>query len=168
MEKDKISVIIPVYNVEKYLAECMDSILHQTYHNLEILLIDDGSTDSSGQICDDYAAIDKRIIVIHKSNGGLSDARNEGLKYVTGEYLTFVDSDDIVEYRFLEKLYYELNAVAADIAICHVEAFVEKKPEESCQHVCLTEYRGTDMLLRSYLKGTLRPMAWGKLYRICV
>ena len=92
-----ISVIVPVYNVENYLARCVDSILAQTYQNLQILLVDDGSTDSSGRICDDYAAGDSRITVIHKKNGGLSSARNAGIEAAQGEYLAFVDSDDWIE-----------------------------------------------------------------------
>ena len=98
----KISVIIPVYNVEKYLKRCLDSVVNQTYKNLEIILIDDGSTDKSGNICDEYAAKDKRIIVIHKENGGLSDARNKGLDICTGDYISFIDSDDWIENGFYE------------------------------------------------------------------
>ena len=98
----KISVIIPVYNVEKYLKRCLDSVVNQTYKNLEIILVDDGSTDKSGNICDEYAAKDKRIIVIHKENGGLSDARNKGLDICTGDYISFIDSDDWIENGFYE------------------------------------------------------------------
>ena len=93
----KISVIVPVYNVEKYLPRCVDSILSQTYENLEILLVDDGAKDSSGRICDEYAGKDPRVRVIHKENGGLSSARNAGIDAATGEYLAFVDSDDWIE-----------------------------------------------------------------------
>lgn len=92
-----ISVIVPVYNVEAYLARCVDSILAQTYKNLQILLVDDGATDASGRICDEYAAADPRITVIHKKNGGLSSARNAGIEAAQGEYLAFVDSDDWIE-----------------------------------------------------------------------
>lgn len=94
---DLISVIVPVYNVEKYLHRCVDSILNQTYENLEILLVDDGSTDGSGAICDEYAQRDSRVRVIHKENGGLSSARNAGIDAAKGEYLAFVDSDDWIE-----------------------------------------------------------------------
>ena len=93
----KISVIVPVYNVEEYLARCVDSILAQTYENLEVILVDDGAKDTSGSICDDYAAKDSRVKVIHKENGGLSSARNTGLEAATGEYIAFVDSDDWIE-----------------------------------------------------------------------
>ena len=90
----KISVIVPVYNVETYLARCLDSILAQTYENLEVILVDDGAKDASGVICDAYAAKDSRVKVIHKENGGLSSARNAGLKAATGEYISLIDSDD--------------------------------------------------------------------------
>lgn len=97
-----ISVIVPVYNVEKYLRKCLDSIINQTYQNIEIILVDDGSKDTSGQICDEYALKDSRIIVIHKENGGLSSARNAGLDIAKGNYVMFVDSDDYVEPQFCE------------------------------------------------------------------
>ncbi len=98
MNRDtKISVIVPVYNVEEYLARCVDSVLAQTYENLEVILVDDGATDTSGTICDDFAAKDSRVKVIHKENGGLSSARNTGLEAATGECIAFVDSDDWIE-----------------------------------------------------------------------
>ena len=97
MQAELISVIVPVYNVEPYLRRCVESILHQTYQNLEVLLVDDGSTDASGIICDEYAAIDDRVTVIHQKNGGLSAARNMGTDRARGEYLCFVDSDDLLD-----------------------------------------------------------------------
>ncbi|MBQ8680482.1 MAG: glycosyltransferase family 2 protein, partial [Treponema sp.] len=100
-----ISVIVPVYNVEKYLPQCLDSIKNQTYKNLEIILIDDGSTDSSGVICDKVALIDKRIRVFHKENGGLSDARNYGIDKAKGSWLTFIDSDDYISSNYIEYLF---------------------------------------------------------------
>lgn len=117
IEKPLISVIIPVFNVEKYLQICIDSVINQTYHNLEIFLIDDGSTDSSGKICDDYKIKDSRIIVIHKENGGLSDARNVGLNLCSGQYLSFVDSDDFVSPFFIEILYNAMKKNNCDIAL---------------------------------------------------
>ena len=99
-----ISVIVPIYNVEEYLNECVDSILNQTYKNLEIILVDDGSTDKSGIICDDYAKIDSRIKVIHKKNGGLSDARNVGIDRALGEFIIFIDSDDYIDHSMCEIL----------------------------------------------------------------
>ena len=104
-EAPLISVIVPVYNVEKYLAKCIDSIIAQTYTNLEILLVDDGATDSSGAICDEYAQKESRIRVIHKENGGLSDARNRGIAEARGEYLGFIDSDDYIDVDMYELLY---------------------------------------------------------------
>ena len=91
-----ISIVVPVYNVEKYLGTCVESILKQTYSNIEVILVDDGSTDCSGKMCDHYMGQDERIKVIHKKNGGLSDARNKGIIQAEGEYITFIDSDDVV------------------------------------------------------------------------
>jgi glycosyltransferase involved in cell wall biosynthesis len=107
--KDKISIIIPVYNVEPYIRKCLDSVISQTYTNLEILLIDDGSIDSSGKICDEYAKKDNRIKVFHKTNGGVACARNVGLKNSTGDYLGFVDPDDWIEPNMYEVLYKALT-----------------------------------------------------------
>ncbi len=106
---DKLSIIVPVYNVEDYLEECILSIINQTYKNLEIILVNDGSTDRSAVICDNWAKRDNRIKVVHKKNGGLSDARNAGLNIVTGNYVAFVDSDDYVDFTMYEKLYNSFN-----------------------------------------------------------
>lgn len=114
---DLISVIVPVYNVEKYLNRCVDSICSQTYDNLEIILVDDGATDHSGDMCDAFAAADKRITVIHKKNGGLSDARNAGLAVASGAYVCFFDSDDWVEADVLGKAHKALIESDADVAI---------------------------------------------------
>ena len=119
-----ISVIVPVYKVEKYLHKCIDSILAQTYTNLEIILVDDGSPDNCGRICDEYALKDSRIKVIHQKNGGLSAARNAGLDIATGEYIGFVDSDDYIAPDMYEKLYEALIKAKAEIAICNF-AFVD-------------------------------------------
>ena len=100
-----ITVIVPIYNVENYLKKCLNSIINQQYKKLEILLIDDGSTDLSGKIADEYAVKDNRIKVVHKENGGLSDARNYGLKIMTGEYVTFIDSDDYVTEDYISYMY---------------------------------------------------------------
>ena len=96
----KVSVIVPVYNVEKYLERCIDSIRQQDYAEMEIILVDDGSTDNSPAICDKYASIDKRIVVIHKENGGLSSARNKGLEIATSIFVTFIDSDDWITVSY--------------------------------------------------------------------
>lgn len=105
----KLSIIIPVYNVEKYLSKCLESIVNQTYNNLDIIIIDDGSTDSSGKICDEYSKIDKRIKIFHQTNQGVSAARNKGIDLATGEYLTFIDSDDWIEKDYFEKAVEYLN-----------------------------------------------------------
>ena len=102
MNSPLISVIVPVYNVENFLHECVDSIINQSYSNLEIILINDGSSDKSGEICEIYALKDSRIKVYHKKNGGLSESRNMGLDHATGSYISFVDSDDYVHSRFIE------------------------------------------------------------------
>ena len=119
-EAPLISVIVPVYNVEKYLSKCIDSIIAQTYTNLEILLVDDGAKDSSGAICDEYAQRDSRIRVIHKENGGLSDARNRGIEEARGEYLGFIDSDDYIDPDMYEVLYETLTKHDADMSMCGV------------------------------------------------
>lgn len=113
-----VTVIVPVYKVEPYLRRCLDSIVNQTYRNLEIILIDDGSPDNCGVICDEYAEIDKRIKVIHKKNGGLSSARNVGLDVFKGEYVSFVDSDDVVSLDMIEYLYDLLSDNNAEISVC--------------------------------------------------
>ncbi len=116
MQKEElISVIVPVYNVEKYLSRCIESILHQTYHYLEIIIVDDGSTDNSGTICDSYLSVDDRIRVFHKTNGGLSSARNFGIEQSNGELLAFIDSDDLLDSRFFEVLIKERFISKADI-----------------------------------------------------
>lgn len=113
-----ISIIIPVYNVEHYIEECLDSICGQSYHNIEILVVDDGSTDNSGNICDLYKEKDKRIRVYHKENGGLSSARNLGLEYAHGDYISFVDSDDFIRNDMIESLYAFMSEECCEIAEC--------------------------------------------------
>ncbi len=113
-----ISIIIPVYNVEQYLDYCIQSVLSQDYTNLEIILIDDGSTDSSGQKCDEYADRDQRVKVIHQKNGGLSSARNTGLKEMTGEYFSFIDSDDYVRTDYISRMYRIIDEDKSDMVVC--------------------------------------------------
>ena len=117
-QQDLVSVIVPIYNMEKHLDRCLDSILRQTYRNLEVLLIDDGSTDSSLEIMNDYAKRDERVRVFHKENGGVSSARNLGLEMMKGEYCTFVDPDDYVADVYVEWLYASLVVSDADFAVC--------------------------------------------------
>lgn len=125
MANELISVIVPIYNVEKYLQKCIDSILKQTYTNIEVILVDDGSPDNCGKICDDYKQLDHRISVIHKTNGGLSDARNVGIKESNGEFIVFVDSDDFINPNMIEILYNCHIKSEADIVICNFERFYE-------------------------------------------
>ena len=128
---ERISVIVPIYNTEKYLARCIESILCQTYTNLEIILVDDGSTDKSGDICDFYARKDNRVKVVHKENGGAAAARNFALNMVTGQYIGFVDSDDTVEKDFFELLYDLICQYDADISmVAYREIEMGEKLEE--------------------------------------
>lgn len=116
----KISIIVPVYNVEKYLNKCLDSILAQTFEDYELLLIDDGSSDKSGNICDEYEKKDKRVKVFHKENGGLSSARNAGIDAACGEYIGFIDSDDYIDNDMFEQLYNDVTKNDADVAVCGI------------------------------------------------
>ncbi len=127
-----VSVIVPIYNVEKYLKKCLDSIIKQTYTNLEIILIDDGSSDRCGEICDIYAQKDSRILVIHKENGGVSEARNKGIDRSIGRYIVFVDADDYIEEDMIEKLYCAVLKYDADIACC--AQFIETKKKRKIQN----------------------------------
>ena len=125
-----ISVIIPVYNAEKFLNKCLDSVIGQTYKNLEIILVDDGSQDDSGKICDEYAQKDNRIKVIHKENGGDSSARNTGLKMATGKYITTIDSDDWIELNAYEDMLKVLLEKNVDIVRCGFYKNYGEKCEE--------------------------------------
>lgn len=165
---DLISVIVPVYKVEKYLSRCVESILAQTYKNFELILVDDGSPDQSGAICDEYALKDKRVNVIHKKNGGVSDARNAGLELQKGEYLTFIDSDDWIRIEYLEHLYYMLKKAEADIAICNyfrcTQASATINQKLSVEKIY--EYSNIEALeqFTSHF-CTQMIVPWGKLYR---
>lgn len=116
--EDLISIIIPIYNVENYLEQCLNSVIAQTYNNIEIILIDDGSIDDSGNICDEYKSRDSRIKVIHKKNEGIGKTRNLGVKTANGKYIAFIDSDDKVKENYIEKLYESIKATNADIVQC--------------------------------------------------
>ena len=131
MRAPAVSVIVPIYNVEKYLAECVDSILGQTFQDMEIILVDDGSLDSSGQMADDYAARDKRVKVIHKENGGLSSARNAGMKIARGEYIYFCDSDDYISLDAIEILYETATKNDLDMVLFNADSFLDKDDAEN-------------------------------------
>ena len=128
MEKDLISIIVPVYKVEPYLDRCIQSIVNQTYKNLEIILVDDGSPDNCPVMCDTWAQRDTRIKVIYKKNSGLADARNMGLEVAKGTYLTFVDSDDYVDERFVECLYAQIQESDAQISCVDLQKFNDENP----------------------------------------
>lgn len=130
MEK-LITIVVPVYNIEKYISRCIKSIINQTYKNLEIILVDDGSKDNSGKICDEYQNKDNRIKVIHKINGGLSDARNVGIEHARGELIAFVDGDDYVEKEHIEYLYNMLMKSNADISVCQFNIMYEGSEKKS-------------------------------------
>lgn len=121
-----ISVIVPIYNVEKYLYKCLDSILSQTYSNLEVILVDDGSPDNCPRICDEYAKRDTRIKVVHKENGGLSDARNAGIDASSGDYICFIDSDDTIDMDMIKLLYESLTKENSDVALCKLNIVSDK------------------------------------------
>ncbi len=163
---ERISVIVPVYNVEQYLPKCVDSLLAQTYENLEIILVDDGSPDGSGGICDAYAEKDPRIKVIHKENGGLSSARNAGLDIAQGEYIAFVDSDDWVEpeaYKYLLGLARKYGVKL----VCAGRYDVEEKTGEKTQGLCppMEEKISSEELVRRiFLWDNVDSAAWDKLY----
>lgn len=159
-----ISVIVPVYNVSAYLDRCMQSLVGQTYRNLEIILVDDGSTDNSGQLCDLWAEKDSRIRVIHRKNNGLSQARNTGLDAATGEYITFVDSDDILSPHLCQVLYDSIRE-CAEIAICDAEHVFPEKPYEFSVSQT-TQVLTAEMAIRQlWYQQNFLPSAWGKLYR---
>ena len=163
----KISIIIPIYNVEHYLSQCLDSVINQTYQNLEIILVNDGSIDNSAEICNKYAVLDERIKVIHKSNEGSAAARNEGLNIATGELIGFIDSDDIVALDFFEKLFKTLQENTADIAECGFIEFENHIPHISKSSLTSNHYEeyDTEASIQAYLDGPLSVVVWNKLYR---
>lgn len=167
MEKDLISIIVPVYNMEKYLDRCMESILNQTYKHLEIILVDDGSTDSSPEKCDEYAQKDGRVRVIHKQNGGLSDARNAGLEIAAGEYIGYVDSDDWIEMDMYERMYNACIENKAQIAVCRY--FSEYKDHTEAGGDGRVILLSQEELLTIYLGGheqyVIYNSVWSKLFR---
>ena len=116
--KYNISIVVPVYNVANFLDECIKTILDQSYDDFELILVDDGSTDESGSICDYYSKLDERVKVIHQKNGGLSDARNTGINISNGQFITFIDSDDYIAKDYIEKLYFSIIENNADICMC--------------------------------------------------
>lgn len=163
--KALISLIIPVYKVEKYLEKCIQSVINQTYENLQIILVDDGSPDNCGKICDEYAKKDHRIEVIHKSNGGLSDARNKGLEIAKGEYIGFVDSDDYIEADMYEVLYNLLKQYNADVSICNFYTVSQGKISIKNADNGINEYNRIEILKEILLDKNIQSYAWNKLYK---
>lgn len=162
-----ITVIIPIYNVESYLRKCIDSVINQTMQEIEIILVDDGSTDSSPQICDEYALKDDRIKVIHKINGGLSDARNVGIDIARGIYLTFVDSDDWIDKNFCKYLYTLAKEKNADIVQCNFTKVYEEDIHIELElDVKEVMYSGVEALNLLYGEEETRTViACGKIYK---
>lgn len=164
-EQILISVIVPVYKVEKYLNECVQSILNQTYTYFELILVDDGSPDCCGQMCDSFAKRDERIHVIHKTNGGLSDARNHGIEIASGNYITFIDSDDIISPYYLEIMLDCMIKNGADIV--QGQHSRQKEKLASGKEYNTYIFTDTDDIFNDYLRfGKLYAYAWNKLYDI--
>lgn len=168
MEEKKvlISVIVPVYKVEQYLSRCIDSIIHQTYRNLEIILVDDGSPDRCGEICDEYAERDNRIKVIHKENGGLSDARNVALDVMTGEYVIFVDSDDWIDCEACETVLHKIIEEQADIVVFGYSG-IDSSGKVSEKIFRLKGEISKSMGMRSLILNemSIGNYAWNKIYK---
>ncbi len=165
MEKPLISVIVPIYNVEYYLNKCVSSIVSQTYNNLEIILVDDGSLDNCPKMCDEWHEKDKRIVVIHKENGGLSDARNAGMEIVKGEYVSFVDGDDYIDERYIEVLY--CNLVNNGVQVSQVDFFYEQEMSEKCNSIEKVSVISSIEAIRNYyllLSPRMNISACAKLY----
>lgn len=169
-----LSVIVPVYNVAPYLPECLDSIVGQSYSNLEIILVDDGSKDESGLICDSYALKDNRIIVVHKENGGLVSARKAGIKRATGAYVTYVDSDDKIDINMFEFLMNKVIQDDLDVAISGFYIWTENKirvqkhginPGVYISPEQVTQLMGSTICKKDYFSFGILPSLWGKLFK---
>ena len=161
----KISVIVPVYNVEKYLNKCINSILNSSYKKLEIILVDDGSTDHSGELCDNWAIKDYRIVVLHKKNGGLSSARNAGLEVATGEYISFIDSDDYIEKNMFEIMLKKGLKEDADIIQCGVYRVDESGKLSTTIRVVDGSSKGENLLEDFFVSQKIPVMVCNKLFR---
>ena len=164
----EVSIIVPVYQVEKYIRQCVDSILAQTFTDFELILLDDGSKDQSGQICDEYARMDERVRVIHKENGGLSDARNKGMDQINGNYFMFVDSDDYIAPTMVECLYKNILSQNADIAACNYLYFSENdRKKDFVTNVKSEILDGTEIFYnrKNERNYGIWTVAWNKLYK---
>ena len=162
---DLISIIVPIYKVEAYLDTCVQSIVDQTYTNLEIILVDDGSPDNCGAMCDVWAKKDDRIKVVHKENGGLSDARNAGMAVATGTYIGFVDSDDYIHATMYETLYAAMKENGAQIAECDRANFSDDQPPVVFDEIGASDaYTAEKALAELIVDGVFRQTVWNKLY----
>ena len=160
-----ISIIVPIYNVEPYLRKCVDSIIVQTYNNLEIFLVDDGSPDNSGRICDEYAQKDKRIRVIHKKNGGLSDARNVAIDIATGEWIVFIDSDDFVTHDYVETLYHLVDKNHCEAGVAWLQTFQEGEKPLTKQPAYIEKvFNKMDGIENMFYQELFDNAAWCKIY----
>lgn len=160
-----ISIIVPVYNLQNYLVRCLESIINQTYSNLEIILVNDGSTDDSLKICEKYKSEDSRIKIISKENGGLSSARNAGLEIFQGEYITFIDGDDWVHSKYIEYLFKTLDITKSDIALAkikRVDAFSNKEHKETVKDI---EIYNNIEAVNHFFSGKLSCSATSKIYK---
>lgn len=162
-----ISIIVPVYNTRPFLEKCVKSILHQTFKNFEIILVDDGSTDSSGLVCDQFKSLDTRVTVIHKSNGGLSDARNNGIAMATAPLLTFIDSDDFIGKHYLEYLIKPFKEYNVDLSVVNFQtvSWGEEIRETPASTEAPELKSNFDALESLFLQRGVTTSAWGKLYR---
>lgn len=163
----KISVIIAVYNIENYVSKCLDSVINQTYQNLEIIVIDDGSTDSSPAICDEYAKKDERIKVIHKKNGGLSDARNAGLNVASGDYVGYVDGDDWIDSRMYEDMLVACIKYDAQVAVCRYKKIYKDETIDGSSNdvVVLSPAETWDIYINEHPQYVIYNSVWSKLFR---
>ena len=163
---DLISVVVPVYNTEKYLTRCLDSIIKQTYQNLEIILVNDGSTDNSKKICQKFLKIDKRFKYIEQKNSGLSVARNTGIENANGKYLMFIDSDDYVNIHFVKELYSALINTNADVAVCDYKKVYEKDANTYFKEVSVVQNFTNNIFNNLYNENSdITTVAWNKIYK---
>ncbi len=160
---DLISIVVPVYKVEEYLERCIKSILYQTYGNIEVILVDDGSPDNCPAICDEWKEKDSRIRVIHKKNGGLSDARNVGLKLAEGTYVAFIDSDDYIHPQFIECLYFIMKREMADVVSCSYKRVNEDSCLTLTSDICCESIQIKQ--LTEITPANIGIQAWNKLYK---
>lgn len=163
--EEKISVIVPVYNVEQYLERCVESIINQTYKNLEIILVNDGSTDNSGKLCDELAKKDDRIKVIHKENGGLSDARNTGIEVAESELIGFIDSDDYIDKDMYEVLYNNLRTTNSDLSMCGLYDVFNNIIPSQVKQVDILELTSQEAIKMVMEAKILSVTAVNKLYK---